>query len=107
MLMVSYSSHAFVPVTDVATASFLINAQSMMTFRRPSDAEYTSVYNYLDNSKPIHATERSYIAHKEDLVTLRPGREHAWLDRVIEYMLRKLQKPAPWLTVRLLGCQKC
>lgn len=72
-----------------------------MAFRRPTDTEYTSVYNYLENEKPIHKTERTYIAHRGDLVTLRPGREHAWLDRVIEFMLRKLQKPLPWFTVGL------
>ena len=70
-----------------------------MEFRRPSDSEYASVHNYLDNIKPIHKDERAYISHKEDIVTLRPGREHAWLDRVIEYILKRLEKPVPWFTV--------
>ncbi|KAK4540333.1 hypothetical protein LTR36_009290, partial [Oleoguttula mirabilis] len=81
-----------------AYANILNTAQQMMTFNRPSGSEYTSVYNYLDNEKPIHKLERSYIEHKEDLVTLRPGREHAWLDRSIEFLLRKLDGPLPLLT---------
>jgi hypothetical protein len=46
------------------------------------------VVNYLVNIKPIHKAERSFIRHREDLVTLRSGREHAWLDTVIEHVLR-------------------
>lgn len=32
--------------------------------------------------------ESGFIYEKEDLVTLRPGREHAWLDSVIEQTLQ-------------------
>lgn len=70
-----------------------------MGFHRPSASEYESVSNYLNNIKPVHRFERQYIRHKEDLVTLRPGREHAWLDRCIEYSLEKLHRPCPWLVV--------
>jgi hypothetical protein len=87
---------------DQRPANCLFAAQKLMEFRRPNESEYTSVHNYLDNKKPIHQKERSYISHKDDLITLRAGREHAYLDRVIEYMLRKLQKPMPWFTVRLI-----
>jgi hypothetical protein len=38
----------------------------------------------------IHDSEKSYIYHKEDLITLRPGREHAWLDTIIERSLKAL-----------------
>lgn len=31
--------------------------------------------------------ESGFIYEKEDLVTLRPGREHAWLDGIIERTL--------------------
>ena len=32
--------------------------------------------------------ESAYIYEKEDLVTLRPGRDHAWLDNLLERLLR-------------------
>ena len=32
-----------------------------------------------------------FIYEKEDLVTLRPGREHAWLDGLLERILKVLQ----------------
>ena len=32
--------------------------------------------------------EMEYILEKADLVTLRPGREHAWLDGMIESILK-------------------
>ena len=73
----------------------------MMTYNQPSNAEYQSVHNYLDNKHPIKADQRAYIRHKEDLVTLRPGREHAWLDKCIEHGLRMLHRPFPWINVSL------
>lgn len=42
----------------------------------------------MDGMQPVHADERSYINHREDLVSLRPGREHAWLDTAIEKLLK-------------------
>ena len=47
--------------------------------------------------------ERSYARYREDLVTLRPGREHAWLDRFIETLLRWLQRPLPFVHVSVLS----
>ena len=32
--------------------------------------------------------EMSFIYEKEDLITLRPGREYAWLDSIVERVLR-------------------
>lgn len=36
----------------------------------------------------LYEEESGFIYEKEDLVTLRPGREHAWLDGVIERTLQ-------------------
>lgn len=38
---------------------------------------------------PLYEQESDFIYHKEDLITLRPGREHAWLDGVLERILQK------------------
>jgi hypothetical protein len=48
----------------------------------------------------VHVDEQDYIRWREDLVTLRPGREHAWLDRGIETCLHILQGRVPRIQVR-------
>jgi len=46
--------------------------------------------NYVRNEAPVHETESQFLLCKEDLITLRPGRENAWLDRCIEKVLKPL-----------------
>lgn len=74
------------PVSHVAT--LLASAQQLTASNRPSSSEYRSVCRYISQNKPLIPEELEYIQHKEDLVTLRPGRDHAWLDRGIERVLR-------------------
>lgn len=38
--------------------------------------------------EPLARDENTWIQHQEDLVSLRTGREHAWLDACIERLLR-------------------
>jgi hypothetical protein len=59
-----------------------------MALNRPGKAEHTSVLNYVEGLTPVAKKESRYLYNKEDLITLRPGREHAWLDRSIEQLLR-------------------
>lgn len=59
-----------------------------MAFNRPGKAEHRSLINYVEGWKPVYEPESGYIYCKEDLITLRPGREHAWLDKSIEKFLR-------------------
>jgi hypothetical protein len=60
----------------------------MVALHKPTPSEYTSVENFMNNERPLVEDEGSFIYRKEDLVTLRPGREHAWLDSTIEKVLR-------------------
>jgi hypothetical protein len=60
----------------------------MMALNRPSEADYQSVRNYMDNRNPFFETEAKWVRQKEDLITLRAGREHAWLDSGIEKCLK-------------------
>ncbi len=64
-----------------------------MSFNKPAADEWQSVENYIWNNKQIEESETKFIYHKEDLVTLRPGREHAWLDTSVEKMLRLVKCP--------------
>lgn len=58
--------------------------------QKPSPDDYSSVENFLDGEKPVVREERQFVYNKRDLVTLRPGREHAWLDSSVEKVLRWL-----------------
>jgi hypothetical protein len=40
------------------------------------------------NREPLLEEESLWVYKKEDLITLRAGREHAWLDSGIEKLLR-------------------
>lgn len=71
-------------------ADLLQKAQTMIAMGRPTSSEYRSVENYLDNEKPLVEDESKSYYCKEDLISLRPGREHAWLDATIETALRRL-----------------
>jgi hypothetical protein len=73
---------------DTPVAKTLCAAREVMSFNRPTSDEWKSIENYVWNHKQIEQKETRFIYHKEDLVTLRPGREHAWLDSFVEKMLR-------------------
>ncbi|KAI9653000.1 MAG: hypothetical protein M1821_007753 [Bathelium mastoideum] len=72
-------------------ASLLTAAQQLVSLNKPAMGDWRSIVNYIDDVKPQVLDERSWIRHREDLVTLRPGREHAWLDASIEHILKFLQ----------------
>ena len=40
---------------------------------------------------PVAKKEAEWVRHREDVVTLRCGREHAWLDAGIEHLLKFFQ----------------
>jgi hypothetical protein len=62
----------------------------MMSMNHPSQSDYDSVVNHMLNRKPLLQKESLWVYKKEDLVTLRAGREHAWLDSGLEKLLRWL-----------------
>ncbi|KAK4613567.1 hypothetical protein CLAFUW4_09630 [Fulvia fulva] len=62
-------------------------AQRLMKANKPTANEHTSVLKFMA-STPVADEEADYVLHKEDLINLRPGREHAWLDRAIEGCLK-------------------
>jgi hypothetical protein len=70
------------------SVALLQAAQGMVALSKPTTSEYTSVETFMNNEKPLVEEEGSFVYRKEDLVTLRPGREHAWLDSTVEKALR-------------------
>jgi hypothetical protein len=100
-------------------AQLLFAARDMISFNRPASKDYKSVFNYIWGANPLIEEERAWIDCREDLITLRPGREHAWIDWLVEYLLIRInykpiqvrQAPTPKLyslmeDLRLILCFK-
>jgi hypothetical protein len=70
----------------------LLNTQHLAAMNRPTEREYRSVARFVKHRAPLVSGEADYIYHKLDVVTLRPGRETAWLDHAVLSMVRRLPK---------------
>ncbi|MCJ1431896.1 hypothetical protein MMC27_001252 [Xylographa pallens] len=66
----------------------LLQAQQLVSLNRPANRDHRSVINMMENHTPLFEAEASFIYEKEDLITLRPGRETAFLDAFVERMLQ-------------------
>lgn len=74
---------------DAHTADLLLKANQIKSLEKPSPRDYRSVLRYMENGGgQLFQEETSWVYEKEDLVTLRPGREHAWLDGILERVLK-------------------
>ncbi|KAI6798788.1 hypothetical protein KC332_g7252 [Hortaea werneckii] len=58
--------------------------------QRPSTKDYRSVRSWFANHAPLVHGEVQYLKHREDIITLRPGRECAGFDGFVERMLHVL-----------------
>ncbi|KAL8933828.1 MAG: hypothetical protein Q9216_006195 [Gyalolechia sp. 2 TL-2023] len=69
-------------------SELLLRASQLKALEKPSARDYRSVLRYMEkDGGQLFEEEMSWIYEKEDLVTLRPGREHAWLDGILERLL--------------------
>ncbi|KAF2824377.1 hypothetical protein CC86DRAFT_420901 [Ophiobolus disseminans] len=69
----------------------LVKARDLNTFQRPSNRDYRSFRTWFWNVKPSnYELEEEFIKRKEDLVSLRHGREWSGFDGFIEACIRKL-----------------
>ncbi|KAL6718279.1 hypothetical protein ACLMJK_004367 [Lecanora helva] len=69
-------------------AELLLKAQQLKALDKPSRRDYKSVLHFMENDGgPLFEEEANFIYEKEDLVSLRPGREHAWLDGILELLI--------------------
>ncbi|KAK5705532.1 hypothetical protein LTR97_002651 [Elasticomyces elasticus] len=66
----------------------LVNARAVSSFQRPSNRVYRNVRKYMHNTKPLCDADMRSIRCKEDIITLRQGREYANFDGVVERALR-------------------
>jgi hypothetical protein len=77
--------HLTMPLDDL-----LFKAKKLTSFQRPSHRDYKSVRTWFYNEEPLVRREQAYIECKEDLVTLRNGRECAGFDGWVEGLVRML-----------------
>ncbi|KAH7138315.1 hypothetical protein B0J11DRAFT_423338 [Dendryphion nanum] len=68
----------------------LIKARTLETFQKPSDRNYRSVRRYYNNTKPLTDVETNSIRSREDVVSLRSGREWVSFDAGIENIIFRL-----------------
>lgn len=66
----------------------LLQAQKLVAMNRPSMRDQLSVRNFMENRPCLTEEEASFIYEKEDLVTLRPGRDFSAVDAFVERMLK-------------------
>lgn len=90
---------------ELIDSSWFDPEQSDVDVKQSSGNEIGSVYNYLPDIDPVNDDEQQYILWKEDLLTLRPGRDHAWLDWGIERCLQILQPRVPYVQVGKVGLE--
>ncbi|KAL8819996.1 MAG: hypothetical protein Q9223_001701 [Gallowayella weberi] len=70
-------------------SELLLKAHQLKSLEKPSARDYRSVLHYMENDGgQMYEKEMSWIYDKEDLVSLRPGRENAWLDGMLERLLK-------------------
>ena len=82
----------------------LLYAQQLIAANRPGERDYKSVKNFMWNKKPLMEGDAEFIHNKDDLVTLRPGRETAWLDILVEQILKIFpRKPIQYLFCSKVG----
>jgi hypothetical protein len=60
----------------------------MVALNKPAARDYKSVEAYIFDKKPLVDEECGFIYQREDLITLRDGREMAMLDTFTEKILQ-------------------
>ncbi|KAK4540552.1 hypothetical protein LTR36_009082 [Oleoguttula mirabilis] len=68
----------------------LLKTRDVCALQRPSGRDYASVRNWFRMNEPIIQQEMNFVRRKEDLITLRTGREYASFDSLVECGLSRL-----------------
>jgi hypothetical protein len=71
----------------------LIKARELNAFQKPSSRDYSSLRAWFDNEEHLSSVaESEFVRRKEDLITLRQGREWAGFDGWVESSIKVLPK---------------
>ncbi|KAL9120681.1 MAG: hypothetical protein Q9187_002766 [Circinaria calcarea] len=68
--------------------ALLQQAHQLIAMNKPPNRDYNSVCNFMTAKRPLLAKDAAFIKEKEDLITLRPGRETSFVDAFVERMLQ-------------------
>ncbi|KAM0708667.1 hypothetical protein Q7P35_005319 [Cladosporium inversicolor] len=79
--------------------AMLLKARDVASLQRPSDRDWRSVKHWILEKAPLIDREQQFILRKEDLVTLRSGREGAGFESLVERMLSRTDK-----VLQSVGC---
>ncbi|KAI7200889.1 hypothetical protein KC343_g8989 [Hortaea werneckii] len=75
---------------EYAPDELVLKTREITLLQRPSTKDYWSVRSWFANHAPLVHGEVQYLKHREDIITLRPGRECAGFDGFVERMLHVL-----------------
>jgi hypothetical protein len=70
----------------------LLKAKEVASLQRPSERDWRSVRRWLLEKAPLVKREQSFILRREDIVTLRSGREGAGFEGLVERTLGKADR---------------
>ncbi|KAI4623087.1 hypothetical protein J4E83_004477 [Alternaria metachromatica] len=97
--LISTIQHKLVTYDDI-----LAKARDLNAFQRPSNRDYHSFRTWFWNVKPLnYEPEEDFIKRREDLVSLRHGREWSGFDGLVETCIRKMHGP---LTQKLFATKE-
>lgn len=71
----------------------LIKARELVGFQRPSSRDYGNVCRFFRKVGPVVEEDEEYLTWREDIITLRHGREWAGFDGLVEELLHKFDGP--------------
>ena len=66
----------------------LLKSRDTLALQKPSSRDYRSVKTWFCNWRPLTAPQAAFIKKKEDIITLRSGREWSEFDGFIETWLK-------------------
>jgi hypothetical protein len=94
---------SFVTHRCVSPDEILIKARDIQAFQHPSGRYYRSFRTWFWNEKPLsYEREEEFIKRRDDLITLRSGREYTVFDGMVVDTLQKIIPKTSALHVSLL-----
>lgn len=67
-----------------------MKARDLKSLQKPSNRDYRNFRTWFWNKKPIADREMEFIKRREDLVSLRQGREWSSFDDLVERCVQKM-----------------
>jgi hypothetical protein len=88
----------------------LLKSHALNALQQPTDRDYLSVRTWFYNERPLASEkEESYIKQRDDIVSLRHGRQwtrfHGFIERAIELLhCRPIRVSLPFSCLKLVLC---